>query len=119
MTTLLPPTDPSPDTKKRTMFKDTLFDGIFGATARLGVPIVLSIGLSIFLVMRVDSALAAVAKTTIENQQLIKSAGDTMGAFAQSNLENQRVLRNLALQTCLNVAKTETQNDACLRAAEK
>jgi hypothetical protein len=104
---------------KRPMLKDLLSDTMLNAAARLGVPIVLSIGLSIFLVLRVDSALAAVARTGIESQQLIKQAGATMGVFAEHNLENQRVLRNLALQTCLNVAKTETQNDACLRAAEK
>jgi hypothetical protein len=104
------------------MLKDIFIDGnggILGAVARFGVPVVLSIGLSVFLVLRVDSALAAVGKTTNENQVILKAAQSTMAGFADTQVTNQRILRNLALQTCLNVAKSDIQQDGCHRAAEK
>ena len=104
------------------MIKDILVNGNggwIGAVTRLGLPIVLSLLLTAFLVFKVDTALATVQTTTLENQEMIKSAQGSMRAYEEQTALNQRILRNIALQTCLNVAKTEVAQKSCLAAAEK
>lgn len=104
------------------MLKDIFVNGNggwVGAVARLGLSVTLSLVFAGFLLYRVDGALTTLMAAATEQENQMKLAQSQMSAFAESQLANQRVLRNLALQTCLNVAKTETQQDGCLRAAEK
>jgi len=104
------------------MIKDILVNGNggwVGAVTRLGLPVVLALVLTSFLIFKVDTALANVQTTVEANQVAIAQANIRMSAFAAEHNNNQRVLRNIALQTCLNVARTEVANQACLRAAEE
>ncbi len=104
------------------MIKDILVNGNggwIGAVARLGLPVVLALILTTFLIFKVDTALAEAAVRTTAIERKIDAANISMTAFAAAHNNNQRVLRNIALQTCLNVAKTEASQQACLRAAEE
>lgn len=104
------------------MMKDILVNGNggwVGAVTRLGLPVVLALALTSFLIFKVDGALAAQNATLHIVDAKIEAANIRMGAFAVDHNNNQRILRNIALQTCLNVAKTEVANQACLRAAEQ
>lgn len=104
------------------MVKDILINGNggwIGAVTRLGLPVVLALVLTSFLIFKVDSALANVAAGVNSNHEAMTEANTRMSNFAAQQINNQRVLRNIALQTCLNVAKTEVASQACLRAAEQ
>lgn len=104
------------------MMKDILVNGNggwVGAVTRLGLPVVLALALTSFLIFKVDSVLAAQTETMHVVESKIDNANIRMTAFAAEHSANQRILRNIALQTCLNVARTEVANQACLRAAEQ
>jgi hypothetical protein len=104
------------------MIKDILVNGNggwVGAVARLGLPVVLALALTSFLIFKVDAALGSVVEITSTNGAKMDAANVRMSAYAVEQENNQRILRNIALQTCLNVAKTEVASQACLRAAEK
>jgi hypothetical protein len=104
------------------MIKDILVNGNggwIGAVTRLGLPVVMALALTSFLIFKVDGALAEVNLIAHANGEKMDAANIRMGTYAVEQSNNQRILRNIALQTCLNVAKTEIANQACLRAAEK
>ena len=104
------------------MIKDFFINGNggwLGAVARLGLSVVLSLGLTAFLVFRVDAALGSVLTQVHATNQKMDIATTNMNTFADRQEASQRALRNIALQTCINVAKTETAQQACLRAAEQ
>lgn len=104
------------------MLKDIFINGNggwVGLVSRLGLSVTLSLVFAAFLLWRVDGALTILLAASAEQANQMQLAQTRMGTFAETQLTNQRVLRNLALQTCLNVAKSEMQNDGCLRAAEK
>jgi hypothetical protein len=103
------------------MLKDIFIDGnggILGVVARLGLPIVLSVGLVAFLVLRVDTALADSLESTARTEKLMTVASVSMNTFATEQKRVSEVQRNILLQTCINTAKTAEQSNACLRAAE-
>lgn len=104
------------------MVKDILLNGNggwVGAVTRLGLPVVLALALTSFLIFRVDAALTQVQKSVDVTSAHMDRANQSMSVFAQQQADNQRIYRNIALQTCLNTAKSETATQACLRAAEK
>lgn len=107
---------------KTNMLKDIFIDGnggIFGAVARLGVPVVLTILFAIFLLWRVDGALTDLQAAANENKAVLAAATEKMGQFAAEDKAERRVMRNLFLQVCLNTADgDEAVRRECLRKAE-
>jgi hypothetical protein len=93
--------------------------GWVGATARLGLPIVISLLLTGFLIFSVTTTLANVQTTTINNGVMLEAVAKELVHMETQQNENMRIMRNLALITCINVAKSDLQGDSCLRAAEK
>lgn len=103
------------------MVKDIFVNGnggILGAVARLGLPIVLSLVLTSFLIFKVDTALSAAVGQSTTNTKLIVDAGTSMRGFRDTQEANLRVLRRLSLQTCRNTARNPEQLAACDRASE-
>jgi hypothetical protein len=101
------------------MLKDMLVNGNggwVGVIARLGLPVVLSLGLTWFLVVQVSTSQA----TMIDNQHTIitnqADAKTVMTVFMLEQRQGVRQMLALMLQTCLNTAKAEAQQQACLAA---
>lgn len=92
--------------------------GWVGAVARLGLPIVLSLILTMFLIGSVSTAQTKI----IDNQQtIIKVVEDTQSAMNTYQIEDRRengLKLQLLLQTCVNTAKNDAQHQACVSAAE-
>lgn len=104
------------------MLKDIIVEGNggwIGATTRLGLPIVISLLLTGFLVFSVTQSLAAVLASTQSNGVQLTESAKTLTHMEEQQIQDARIMRNLALVTCINVSKNEMQGDACLRAAEK
>lgn len=92
--------------------------GWLGAVARLGLPIVLSLLLTSFLIFRVDTALGQVQTSIDDDAMMMNTAKIAMENFRVEQSTNQRILRRLALQTCRNTAKNDAQLQACDAAGE-
>ena len=106
------------------MVKDVFVSGDggwIGAVARLGVPVVLALGLTYFLVARVETTQALIVSNQsaiIATQALIigtlAEAKGTMNLFSVEQRRDTRVMTALLLQTCLNTARPGTdQQTAC------
>lgn len=93
--------------------------GWLGAVARLGLPIVLSLLLTSFLIFRVDTALGQVQASINNDVMMMTTAKAAMENFRVEQTVNQRILRRLALQTCRNTAKNDAQLQACDSASEE
>lgn len=97
-----------------------------GAVTKLGLPIVLSLIFVWFLIQKVDVS----QQTIIMNQAQIMSsqtllltnmqlAGDKMSMFVASQKQQESILVQLILQSCINAAKNEQQQAACISASGK
>lgn len=109
---------------ERTTLKDILADGNggwIGAVARLGLPVVLALGLTYFLVMRVETTQALIinnqASIVASQSAIIGSISEarvTMSLFSGDQQRDTRIMTGLLLQTCLNTASNEMQRTACV-----
>ena len=95
--------------------------GWIGAVARLGLPVVLALGLTYFLVMRVETtqALIITNQATIAAAQVgimasISEARATMTLFSVDQQRDTRIMTGLLLQTCLNTSASEAARAACV-----
>jgi len=104
--------------------KDVFVDGNggwLGAVSRVGVPVVLAVGLTWFLVTRVEttqaliiSNQAAIVTTQYAISASISEARGTMSSFSTIQMRDTRVMTALLLQTCINTARGAEQQSACL-----
>lgn len=103
------------------MLKDVFVNGnggVVGAVTRLGLPVVLALGLTYFLVARVDTSQATILDRQDSILSEMRGANGKMTAFVESARRENAVRLALMLQTCLNTAKTEGQQRACLDAVQ-
>ena len=102
------------------MLKDIMINGNggwLGAVARLGLPVVLSLGLTYFLVVQVSTSQANIiaSQQTIMASQVEAKAMTT--TFTLEQRQGVRQMLALLLQTCLNTSVSPAQQQACLVAA--
>ena len=97
--------------------------GWVGAVARLGVPVVLSVMLVWFLVVRVDVTQTLIitnqASIVTTQHAIISSMAEAkvvMSIFAVNQQQDTAVMSALLLQTCLNTARGAEQQSACVLA---
>ena len=101
-------------------------NGMVGAITKLGLPIVLSLIFVWFLIQRIDTA----QQTIIVNQASIMSsqtllitnmqlASDKMSIFVINEKFKESIVIQLLLQSCINAARTEGQQNACISASGK
>ena len=106
------------------MIKDVFVGGNggwLGAVSRVGVPVVIAVGLTWFLVTRVEttqaliiSNQAAIMTTQHAIAASITEARGTMGGFSAHQTRDTQVMTSLLLQTCINTARGAEQQSACL-----
>jgi hypothetical protein len=103
------------------MLKDIFIEGnggLFGAVARLGLPIVLSLLFALFLLWRLDGALTTLQAAAVKQELAMNQAADDMKDFVKLDREERRIQRSLFLQVCLNTSPDELTRRECLRKAE-
>ena len=95
--------------------------GWLGAVARVGVPVVIALGLTWFLVERVEntqaviiSNQAAIVTTQHAIAASITEARLTMSGFSTRQQRDTQIMTSLLLQTCINTARGAEQQSACL-----
>lgn len=95
--------------------------GWIGAVSRVGVSVVIAVGLTWFLVTRVETTQALIIsnQTAIVTTQYaitasISEARNTMSSFSTHQTRDTQIMTALLLQTCINTARGQEQQSACL-----